>query len=624
MRILTVEDDELLAQTLASVLTKQNYAVDIALDGETGWELALATPYDLILLDVMLPKLDGISLCRQLRQGGHRMPILLLTAKDKCTDKVSGLDAGADDYVTKPIDFDELAARVRAMLRRGHTASSPLLTWAALSVDPSSLEVVYDGQPLHLTATEHRLLELFLRNPQHVFSRNAILEHLWTLDEQPEASTIKTYVKNLRHKFKAVGAPAEIIETVYGLGYRLGPEPDQSVEPEPSFPTPLPSVEQILKEQQALQALAKARDSFKTKIRDRLNVIRQAVEALESRTLNTKLHEQSIYEAHRFAGALGTFGLATASLLAERIEDLLQVQPLNADQAPQLRQLVDKLAQELKGSLAQPALLEDNALVHPQLLVISEDHQWMKLLNETACTYTVSLKLVPIAKDRRIDQALHLIQTEQPDVVLLDLDGASTPYMMNLLTQISLQLSLPVLVITGSDYFEYRIEVARRGGRRFLLKSTSVKHVLEESIQASRDRWSRNARVLAVVSDRLTIEEIQGSLEPWGLQLELLTQPQLFWTTLTRISPDLLVLDVEQTWVSGIDLCRVVRTDSNWDRLPILLVTPHVDAERIHQLFAAGADACIPKPIVRTELLACVLNQLARAKEQITDPWVIQ
>lgn len=190
MRILTVEDDELLAQTVANILTQQHYAVDIAADGEMGWQFAIATAYDLILLDVMLPKLDGVSLCRQLRQAGYQTPILLLTAKDSRTDKVMGLDAGADDYVVKPVDFDELTARIRAILRRGHSDPSPLLTWGAVCLDPGSLEVTCGGQPLHLTSTEYRLLELLLRNPQQVFSRSAIVEHLWSFDDQPEDSTV--------------------------------------------------------------------------------------------------------------------------------------------------------------------------------------------------------------------------------------------------------------------------------------------------------------------------------------------------------------------------------------------------------------------------------------------------
>lgn len=222
MKILLVEDNQYLAEILAQALTEQHYVVDIASDGQAGWELVTAFTYDLILLDVVLPKLDGISLCRRLRSQGHHMPILLLTAQDTSTNKVLGLDAGADDYVVKPFDLQELAARVRALLRRGNVALSPTLEWRGLRLDPSTYEVSYDGQLLHLTPKEYSLLELFLRNSRRVFSRSAILEHLWSsFEDPPEENTIKSHIKGLRQKLKTAGAPTDFIETIYGLGYRL-------------------------------------------------------------------------------------------------------------------------------------------------------------------------------------------------------------------------------------------------------------------------------------------------------------------------------------------------------------------------------------------------------------------
>jgi DNA-binding response OmpR family regulator len=223
MRILLVEDDSAFAQAVVAVLAQQNYTVDVARDGETGWELTRAWEYDLIVLDVMLPRLDGISLCRQLREQGQRMPILLLTAKDAATDKVLGLDAGADDYVVKPLDFQELTARIRALLRRGSSATSVILEWAELRLDPRSCEVTYRGQALQLTPTEYSLLELFLRNPERVFSRSAIIKNLWAFEDAPGEDTIRSHIKGLRQKLKLVEAPADLIQTVYGLGYRLQP-----------------------------------------------------------------------------------------------------------------------------------------------------------------------------------------------------------------------------------------------------------------------------------------------------------------------------------------------------------------------------------------------------------------
>lgn len=225
MRILIVEDDERIAESLAEAFTDQHYVVDVATDGQAGWEFVESFTYDLILLDMMLPKLDGISLCRQLRSGGYLMPILLLTARDTTSDQVMALDAGADDYVVKPYKLQELMARIRALLRRGSSTLPTVLEWGNLRLDSSSCDVTYKAQPVQITAKEYRLLELFLRRGCRVFSRSAILENLWSFEEPPGEDTVKAHIKRLRQKLKVVGAPDDFIETVYGLGYRLKPHP---------------------------------------------------------------------------------------------------------------------------------------------------------------------------------------------------------------------------------------------------------------------------------------------------------------------------------------------------------------------------------------------------------------
>lgn len=225
MRILLVEDDELLAEALAEALQDQRYVVDVVNDGESGWSQVQVLEYDLIVLDVMLPKLDGFSLCRRLRSHRYNIPILMLTARETSKDKVMGLDAGADDYLVKPVDLPELLARIRALWRRGHVAASPVLTWGELRLDPTSFEVSYENQPIHLTPKEYSFLELFMRNGRRVFSRNLIVEHIWSLEEPPGDETVRAHIKSLRQKLRAVGAPDDLIETVHGVGYRLKPLP---------------------------------------------------------------------------------------------------------------------------------------------------------------------------------------------------------------------------------------------------------------------------------------------------------------------------------------------------------------------------------------------------------------
>jgi DNA-binding response OmpR family regulator len=225
MRLLLVDDDQRATELLEEVLTDQHYVVDIAADGQEAWEYVKTFNYDLLLLDVALPKIDGINLCHQLRSQRYQMPILMLTGRDTTQDQVAGLDAGADDYVAKPYKLQELLARIRALLRRGIPALPPVLEWENLCFDPSTKEATYCGQLLKLTPKEYRLLELFLRHGCRVLSRSEIMENLWSFDEPPEEDAIKALIKRLRQKLKAAGAVDDFIETVYGLGYRLKQNP---------------------------------------------------------------------------------------------------------------------------------------------------------------------------------------------------------------------------------------------------------------------------------------------------------------------------------------------------------------------------------------------------------------
>ena len=221
MRILLVEDDDRIANPLAEDLRHQHYVVEIASDGIEGWEYAQAAAYDLILLDLMLPLLDGISLCKRLRAAKYPGFVLMLTARDTTTDKVVGLDAGADDYLIKPFELEELEARIRALLRRPAEIRPPVLTQGELVLDPTRHIVAYAGTLLDLTPTEYLILEHLLQNPSQVFTRTMLLDKLWELDCASSSSTVKTHITNLRRKLKDAGCRGELIETVYGVGYRL-------------------------------------------------------------------------------------------------------------------------------------------------------------------------------------------------------------------------------------------------------------------------------------------------------------------------------------------------------------------------------------------------------------------
>jgi DNA-binding response OmpR family regulator len=221
MRILVVEDDVQLADVITDALSAHQYTVDTVQDGERASDWLSTLTYDLIVMDVTLPKLDGLSLCRRLRDRGLNLPILMLTARDTIGDKIIGLDAGADDYMVKPFDLQELLARVRALIRRGSHGSPLGLSWGLLTMDNTTYEVVYDQTPLYLTPKEYALLELLVTHGRRVMSRAGIIDRIWTLQDPPTEEAVKSHIKAIRQKLKSAGAAEDFIETVHGLGYRM-------------------------------------------------------------------------------------------------------------------------------------------------------------------------------------------------------------------------------------------------------------------------------------------------------------------------------------------------------------------------------------------------------------------
>ena len=221
MRILLVEDDRHLSASLSEALEAMQYTVDVATDGATAWQQMLLLPYDLMLMDVTLPCIDGLTLCQRMRSHSIDSPVLMLTARDTSQDKIAGLDAGADAYMVKPFDLAELTAQIRALLRRGQTSASTTLLWGALRLNPNTFEVTYQDTPLRLTPKEFAILDLLIRHGRRVLSRHFILESIWQMDDPPGEETVKAHLKALRQKLRKVGAPRNFVETVHGLGYRL-------------------------------------------------------------------------------------------------------------------------------------------------------------------------------------------------------------------------------------------------------------------------------------------------------------------------------------------------------------------------------------------------------------------
>lgn len=224
MRVLIVEDERKISAYVKRGLEEQGYAVDAAYTGKEALDWADAAPYDLILLDILLPEMDGLAVCRELRQRGNRTPVLILTARDAVDDRVAGLDAGADDYLVKPFALKELLARLRALTRRtADVSKSPVLQLADLTLDTLTRRVKRGNKAIELAAKEYAVLECLLREPERVLTRTQIAEHVWNYDVYNQSNIVDVYIKNLRRKIDD-NFETKLIHTVRGAGYRLSVE----------------------------------------------------------------------------------------------------------------------------------------------------------------------------------------------------------------------------------------------------------------------------------------------------------------------------------------------------------------------------------------------------------------
>jgi len=644
MKVLIVEDDENIAGALADTLTEQLYSVDVVTDGETGWEQAQMNDYDLFLLDVMLPKLDGITLCRKIRNHNENVPILLLTARSTSEDKVKGLDAGADDYVVKPCNLDELSARIRALLRRGLDSLSPLIQWGDLSLNPSTCEVIYGGEVLNLTAKEYGLLKLFLYNNQRVFSCRAILDKLWAYDDAPTEDTVRAHIKGLRHKLKMAKAPRNFVETVYGLGYRLNLKYAEKI----ILVNTAPNISQLtdidtdsLEHQEKLhQAISQVWEKFQSTMQERVKAIEVALVACQENKLTTELRENAYRESHKLAGVLGMFGLNEGSTIAKRIENLLEP-------SQHLDDYIITLLRELTGELRE--LVDHNQ--SKSVSSASESSQKAPTVSPTQTTFIESLKvpwqqafILLITTDAvfadtliteaekygmktpvywKPNQVLKNLQTwdllptsSRPNVVIFDLDNF--PDSLDLLENITQQITpLRGAVLSHHDDLETRMKVTKLGNYIYVQKPLSSLQIMR-AIADLFTPVTADTTVMIVDDDQDVLHNLQELLRGMGMKVVILDQPSLFWQTLTKACPDVLILDIEMPDFNGIELCQVVRHDYHWRHLPILFITSHTNPTIKQQVFVAGADDYIQKSAINQELITRITNRLKLSRNWLT------
>jgi DNA-binding response OmpR family regulator len=592
VKILLIEDDPVISTALLEAFSDQHYTVNLATDGETGLNLARTYPYDAIVLDVVIPKIDGISLCKQLRAEDYQNPILLLTAKDSSCDRVTGLDAGADDYVVKPFDLPELLARVRALLRRGKPVPSSTIVWENVQFDTSECKVTCNGQSIHLTPKEYCLLELFLLNPKRIFSRSAILDRLWDFADSPGEETVSTHIKCVRQKLKAAGS-SDPIETVHGLGYRLRvpAQLQQSDEPKSTHEARTTQIQ---------ARTLKIWEKHKNDLAKRLEILEGI-----SISLTPQSHELAKLEAHRLAGTLGIFGLKEGSRLALEIEQLLQVE---TPPIQQISQLVQQLRQVFDKGVDTP--LTATPSYSPLILIVDDDLVLAERLRIEAIAWGMR---VEVATDLTI--ARQMIAQKPPDAIVLDLNfpSPSEDGMMLLRELSDRPAKIPAIAFTGRESLADRVAVAQLGGCAFLHKPLPTQQILKAITEAlNPTRQTPGNRVLLVDDDPLFLEILSNQLCSLGVEVTTLKNPKQFWEVLTASTPNLLVLDMKMPDFNGAQLCQVVRTDPQWHRLPILFLSAHTTTEEIDRAFLSGADDYISKSSDKAEIVKRIVRRLQR------------
>ncbi|MBW4477804.1 MAG: response regulator [Tolypothrix brevis GSE-NOS-MK-07-07A] len=649
MKILLVEDDDVLIKVLTRNLATHHYVVDTVKDGEMGWTYGSTFEYDLIVLDIMLPKLDGISLCKRFRTERYITPILLLTAQDTITAKVQGLDAGADDYVVKPFDPVELIARIRALLRRGSTNPFPLLTWGDLLLNPSTCEVTYNGRPLNLTTMEYDLLELLLRDCQHVFSAEELLDRLWSSEDFPSEATVRSHIRRVRQKLVAAGASQDFIATMHGRGYYLkaldteesivrsfthsannsagssGIAASIKVEAFSDSPKHNPPDTQ----QQYLAFLNETWTTTKSKSLDQMTILLQAVKDLQTNQLKPPQQAQAQQVAHKLAGTLGIFGLTKTMHTARQLEYWLGGgEPLQPKHAPLMKTLVMALQQDIDHTtLIQMSQIPNGQ--SPLLLIVSLDTEFNQSLVTVAASRGIRIE---IAKSPNVAKALLTSESvldglgQDPDVILLRLPEipSESEVTDQFISQVrnfweTLQTfahrypDLPIVVMGDGGELSDRLETMRRGGKLFLAAPTPPEQVIDAVVNLLRDPDIPN-KVMILDDDQDWLRTLPTLLKPWGFKVTTLADPLQFWTVLQAVTPDALVLDVNMPQINGFELCQILRSDPHWQKLPVLFLSVLTDSASQNQAFTVGADDYLCKPVMGVELANRILRRLQRVR----------
>ncbi len=622
VKILLVDDDHRFTTTAKEILENKLYKIDVLNKGGKVADFILKNNYDLLILDIMIPDINGITICRNLRSSDCDIPILLLTALTQKNDKLNAFEAGADDYLVKPVDWDELIARIRALLRRKKVYQEPILVWGKIKIFTENKQSFYDDQKLNLTPTQFEILHTFCKQPNRVYSYEDLIQKLWELwdGEPPTNDTIRSHIKGLRKSLEKAGAPKDIIETQYRLGYRIkkiSDNPQNTTTKKEQTTNPLTDTDKKNRELQQKKietALEIMWEQYKQSVWDDLQVLQNY-----NNNLTFKLDpEEIIIKAHSLVGFLGSIGLKTASNICREIEQLLKNNGDN--QAIQIE--LDKLALTLKNlddlKLKQPNNNKTSSSENStkqvslisQILLISQSSSLTTKLQELGNSWNLNLELIDDFSEIKTR-----LETKQYQGIVVEFYPEDKKHgrrkkIINFLKD--KYPDIPLIILSKREDLATRLEVAKYKVNSFISQNLFPEQIIKIVYQLLHP--SSTKKVILVDDDCKFHQIFRQILGEDHLEIITLSDPYQLLDAMETIVPELLVLDLQIPKVNGIDLCRVIRNDPRWYKLPIIFLTAYLTEDIIDQLIAVGADDFISKSRIETELHHRIITHLQRSQ----------
>ncbi len=572
MKVLLIESDDAIVVALVKRLTAHHVVVDVVKNEEDGWTYGSTFGYDLIVVGGESHHINGVGLCERFREEGLTLPILLIMAQNTNVGLVHALDAGADDCIVGSFEMDELHARIRALLRRGRANPFPVIVWGDLVLNSSTCEVTYREQPIVLTAKEYSLLELFLRDTQHVFSIEEILDSLWSSEEFPSEATVRSHLRRLRRKLQEAGATSDFIATVHGRGYYI-----KATDGEAN------GVANRGGEFQAQQNGSQTNGFLSRPSASPVSPIAEKEQGEDSLSFEwTSKWSQSETDDTQSSQAPILLILSRNEAFAHAIAAAAVTQGIRVAIASSLEQ-------------AKPWLVPNAMRPFPDAILIQTP------VRIKAVQALVRERDVSVSSDCEHETSLAESKTSANLERTLD-----TLRLMG-----EHHLSIPIAVMSHAATWSDRLLASRRGSTLFLSEPITPNQVVVALLPMLRVKGD-STKVLTLDSDPAWLQAMLTLLTPWGFEVITLDDVEPLMDVLDSVNPEVILLDAHLSTVDGIELCRLLRHDPKWRHLSIFVLSETADPLLQERAFVSGADDYLTKPIQGKELAERIMARLRR------------